>query len=160
MADNLPSLSNHLSSVSSYQSLFSFWFIGYLHVCSLSWQTSTRVATVREMKKMNFPGQGKVKEFGLSQRNWNFNFFLKTEMAMAVSLIFRIIDLQNWPHSFVKWLFYSLKVSALLEDLVAEDSCSGSWENVWKMVKRQGKARKKSGNFEIENEWQPWSTLR
>ena len=53
---------------------------------------------------------------------------------------------------------FSLKVSALLEDLVAEDSCKGSWEaveNVWKMVKSQGKVRKKSGNFEIENEWQP-----
>ena len=79
-------------------------------------------------------------------------------MAMAVSLIFRNINLQNWPHSFVKWLFYSLKVSALLEDLVAEDSYKGSWEavkNVWKMEKSLGKVRKKSGNFEIENEWQP-----
>ena len=28
-------------------------------------------------------------------------------------------------------------------------------ENVCKMVKSQGKVRKKSGNFEIENEWQP-----
>ena len=53
---------------------------------------------------------------------------------------------------------FSLKVSALLEDLMAEDSFKGSWEaykNVWKMVKSQGKVRKKSRNFEIENEWQP-----
>ena len=67
-------------------------------------------------------------------------------------------NLQNWPHSFVGWLFNSLKVSALLEYLVAEDSCKGSWEaveNVWKMVRSQAKVRKKSGNFEIENEWQP-----
>ena len=63
---------------------------------------------------------------------------------MAVSLIFRNINLQNWSHSFVKLLFNSLKVSALLEDLVAEDSCKGSWEaveNVWKMVKSQEKVR-------------------
>ena len=46
-------------------------------------------------------------------------------MAMAVSLIFRNINLQNWSRSFVKLLFNSLKVSALLEDLVAEDSCKG-----------------------------------
>ena len=45
----------------------------------------------------------------LSKGNWKkltkvreFQNFLKTEMAMAVSLIFRNINLQNWPHSFVK----------------------------------------------------------
>ena len=41
---------------------------------------------------------------------------------------------------------------------MAEDSCKGNWEvveNVWKMVQSRGKVRKKSGNFEIENEWQP-----
>ena len=35
-----------------------------------------------------------------------------------------------------------MKVSALLEDLVAEDSCKGSWEaieNVWNMVESQEK---------------------
>ena len=40
---------------------------------------------------------------------------------------------------------------------MAEDSCKGSWEaveNVWKMLKSQGKVKKKSGNFKIENEWQ------
>ena len=39
---------------------------------------------------------------------------------------------------------FCLKVSALLEDLVAEDSCKGSWEaveNVLKMVKSQEKVR-------------------
>ena len=36
--------------------------------------------------------QGKVREF---------QNFLKNEMAMAVSLIFGNINLQNWPHSFV-----------------------------------------------------------
>ena len=56
---------------------------------------------------------GKSGNFGLSQGNWKktdksqgkvgeFQNFLKTEMAMAVSLIFRNINLQNWPHSFVK----------------------------------------------------------
>ena len=53
----------------------------------------------------------------------------------------------------------SLKISSLLEDLVAEDSFKGSWEaveNVWEMVKSQGKVRKKSGNFAVENEWQPY----
>ena len=36
---------------------------------------------------------GKVREF---------QNFLKTEMAMAVSLIFRKTNLWNWPHSLVK----------------------------------------------------------
>ena len=39
-------------------------------------------------------------------------------------------------------------------------SCKIWWlrravKKVWKMVKSQGKAMQKSGNFEIENEWQP-----
>ena len=37
-----------------------------------------------------------------------------------------------------------MKVSALLEDLVAENGCKGSWEavrNVWKMMKSWGKVR-------------------
>ena len=102
-----------------------------------------------------FPGQGKVREFwfrsGKLDKNdksqgkvGEFQNFLKTEMAMAASLIFRNINLQNWPHSFVKCWFYSLKISALLEDLVAEDSCKRSWEaveNVWKMVKSRGKSQ-------------------
>ena len=146
-----------------------------------------RVATVRETslkkeyfqvrenweKKKTDKSQGKVGEF---------RKFLKTEIAMAVSLIFRNINLQNRPHSLVKWLFNSLKVSALLEDLMAEDSCKGSWEaveNVWKMVKSQEKVREYWNRkwvatlvaalkvnrwhqamivelHEIENEWQPW----
>ena len=84
-----------------------------------------------------FQVREKSGNFGLSQGNWKkteksqgivrkFQNILKTKMAMAVALIFRNIDLQNWPHSFVKWLFYSLKESALLEDLVAEDSCKES----------------------------------
>ena len=55
-----------------------------------------------------FPGQGKVREIWFesgklektdkSQRKVReFQNFLKTEMAMAVSLIFRNINLQNWP---------------------------------------------------------------
>ena len=81
-----------------------------------------------------FQVREKSGKFGLSQKlekNWqksgksrDFQNFLKTEMAMAV-LIFRNINLQNWPHSFVKWLFNSLKVSALLEDLIAEDDSKG-----------------------------------
>ena len=40
-------------------------------------------------------------------------------------------------------------------------SCKIWWlrtaaKKVWKMVKSQGKVMEKSGNFEIENEWQPW----
>ena len=31
-----------------------------------------------------------------------------------------------------------------------------AFEKVWKIVKCLGKVIKKSGNFEIENEWQPW----
>ena len=41
---------------------------------------------------------------------------------------------------------------------MAEDSCKGIWEaieNVWKMEKSQGKVRKKLGNLEVENKWQP-----
>ena len=41
-------------------------------------------------------------------------------------------------------IVFSLKISALLEDLVAEDSCKGSWEAVeivWKVVKSQEKVR-------------------
>ena len=37
-----------------------------------------------------------------------------------------------------------MKVSALFEDLVVEDGCKESWEaveNVWKMVKSEGKVR-------------------
>ena len=39
-------------------------------------------------------------------------------------------------------------------------SCKILWlnmvvEKVWKMVKSQGKNMEKSGNIEIENEWQP-----
>ena len=92
-----------------------------------------------------FPGQGKLgKKKKKMTKVREFRKFFKTEMAMAVSLIFRNINLQNRPHSLVKWLFSSLKVSALLEDLMAEDSCKGSWEaveNVWKMVKSQEKVR-------------------
>ena len=127
-------------------------------------------------KKKTDKSQGKVGEF---------RKFLKTEIAMAVSLIFRNINLQNRPHSLVKWLFNSLKVSALLEDLMAEDSCKGSWEaveNVWKMVKSQEKVREfwnrkwvaalvaalKINRWhqamivelqEIENEWSPGCCL-
>ena len=95
-----------------------------------------RVATVRGKKsgkRKFFQVREKSGNFGLSQGSLKeltevreFQNFLKTEMAMAVSLIFRNINLQNWPHSFVKWLFFSLKLSALLEDLVAEGSCKGS----------------------------------
>ena len=53
-----------------------------------------------------FPGQGKIREIwfelGKSEKLTKIRYFQKTEMAMAVSLIFRNIDLQNWPHSFVK----------------------------------------------------------
>ena len=61
-----------------------------------------------------FPCQGKVREFwfesGKLEKKTDksqgkvreFQNFLKTEMALAVSLIFRNINLQNWPHSFVK----------------------------------------------------------
>ena len=60
-----------------------------------------------------FPGQGKIRELrfesGKLEKKTDksqgkvkeFQNFLKTEMAMAVSLIFRNINLQNWPHSFV-----------------------------------------------------------
>ena len=44
-----------------------------------------------------FPGYGKVRKFCLSQENWQklvkvreFQTFIKTEMSMAVFLIFRI----------------------------------------------------------------------
>ena len=56
-----------------------------------------------------FPGQGKVREFWFesgklekTDKSQGISIFLKTEMAMAVSLNFRNINLQNWPHSFVK----------------------------------------------------------
>ena len=42
-------------------------------------------------------------------------------------------------------VLFSESKSAVLEDLVAEDSCKGSWEvikNVWKMVKSQENFRK------------------
>ena len=95
-----------------------------------------------------FPGQGKLektkqKKNKKRQKSGNLENFWK-QMAMAVSLIFRNINLQNRPHSLIKWLFNSLKVSAVLEDLMAEDSCKGSWEaveNVWKMVKSQENVR-------------------
>ena len=51
-----------------------------------------------------FPGQGKLeKKTDKSQgKVGEFRKFLKTEIAMAVSLIFRNINLQNRPHSLVK----------------------------------------------------------
>ena len=62
-----------------------------------------------------FPGQAKVREFWFESGKLGkkktdksqgkvreFQNFLKTEMAMTVSLIFRNINLQKWPHSFVK----------------------------------------------------------
>ena len=119
-------------------------------------------------------GQGNLRQgnwkLGLRQGNWkkkltkvreksgNFKIYWKLRW-LAIFLIFRNINLQNWPHSFVKWSFYSLKVSALLEDLVAEDSYKGSWEaikNVWKMEKSRGNGKcqgilksKMSGNPDL-----------
>ena len=53
-----------------------------------------------------FPGQGKLgkkKKTDKSQgKVGEFRKFLKTEIAMAVFLIFRNINLQNRPHSLVK----------------------------------------------------------
>ena len=60
-----------------------------------------------------FSGQEKVVEFWFESGKLEktdksqgkvrkFQNFLKTEMALAVSLIFRNINLQNWPRSFVK----------------------------------------------------------
>ena len=147
-----------------------------------------RVATVREtsLKKEYFQVREnwKKKKKKKRQKSGNLENFWK-QMAMAVSLIFRNINLQNPPHSLIKWLFNSLKVSALLEDLMAEDSCKGSWEaveNVWKMVKSQEKVREywnrkwvatlvaalKINRWhqamivelqEIENEWSPGCCL-
>ena len=50
-------------------------------------------------------------------------------MAMAV-FNFQKHKFTEMASFFVKRLFYSLKVSALLEDLVAEDSCKGSCQAV------------------------------
>ena len=36
----------------------------------------------------------------------------------------------------------------------------GSMKRVWKTVKCQGKIREKSGNFEVEDTWQPWKKGR
>ena len=99
----------------------------------------------KQVCKRNISRSGKTgkKKKKKRQKSGNLENFWK-QMAMAVSLIFRNINLQNRPHSLIKWLFNSLKVSALLEDLMAEDSCKGSWEaveNVWKMVKIQEKVR-------------------
>ena len=54
-----------------------------------------------------FPGQGKVGEFWfksgkLEKTDKSQGISKFTEMALAVFLIFRNINLQNWPHSFVK----------------------------------------------------------
>ena len=40
---------------------------------------------------------------------------------------------------------------------VAEDSCNRGAVRPSKMSGKWLKVRKKSGNFEIENEWQPWA---
>ena len=71
-------------------------------------------------KRKFFQVREKSGNFGLSQGNWkkltkvreksgNFKIFWKLRWLWQ-SLIFRNINLQNWSHSFVKWLFYSLKV--------------------------------------------------
>ena len=61
----------------------------------------------------NFPGQGKVREFWVESEKLKkktdksqgkvreFKNLLKTELVLAVVLIFRNRNLQNWPHSFV-----------------------------------------------------------
>ena len=139
----------------------------------------------KQVWKRNISRSGKTGKKKKKKKKWqksgNLENFWK-QMAMAVSLIFRNINLQNRPHSLIKWLFNSLKVSSLLEDLMAEDSCKGSWEaveNVWKMVKSQEKVREYWNRkwvatlvaalkinrwhqamivelHETENEWQPW----
>ena len=49
-----------------------------------------------------FPGQGKLEKKKKMTKVREFRKFFKMEMAMAVSLIFRNINLQNRPHSLVK----------------------------------------------------------
>ena len=56
-------------------------------------------------EKVIFPGQGKLEEKKTDKSQGKvgeFRKFLKTEITMAVSLIFRNINLQNRPHSLVK----------------------------------------------------------
>ena len=101
---------------------------------NLIWVRKTEKKKKKKKKKKKWQKSGKGR--GIS-------------IKLAVSSIFRNINLQNWPRSFVE--FYVLKINALLEDWVAEDSCKGSFEaveNVWKMVKSQGKV------------WEFWKSKR
>ena len=90
-------------------------------ICWVGWPllSAGRVATVREKSLENSRSKNSqgilvwVRKIGKADKSQGnireFQNFLKTEMAMAVSLIFRNINLQNWAHSFVKWLFFLWK---------------------------------------------------
>ena len=84
--------------------------IKYLVVACSVWSRSGKKVWKMKIFPHHVKSQG---IFGLNQLNWKkayksqgkvreFQNFLKTEMAMAVFLIFRNINLQNWPHSFGK----------------------------------------------------------
>ena len=144
-----------------------------------------RVATVRETSLK--------KEYFQVRENWKKNKNKKTTKVREFRKFLKtdgygsLLNLQEHKFtesasSLIKWLFNSLKISALLEDLMAEDSCNGIWEaveNVWKMVKSQEKVREYWNRkwvatlvaalkinrwhqamivelHEIENEWQLW----
>ena len=88
--------------------------------------------------------------------------------------MFKFLEFLRIPHCLTRMLYF--KFQAVFENKTEECAscsvineikvltCKIWWlrtviEKIWKMVKCQGKIVEKSGNFEKENEWQPWRNI-
>ena len=89
-------------------------------------------------------------------------------------MILKFLEFLCIPDCLIRMLYFKFqavfekKTEECASNSVINETKGPSWniwwqraavENVWKMVKSHGKVIEKSGNFEIENEWQPCQTM-